>query len=129
MAVVGGPSQRQRDTYSRFLEVHQRTLDAVRPGISGADLHEAAARAYRDQGVPVRAMCGHNIGLVLHERPIVTDHEQWTVGEGMVMCIENGTAIAGYDERCSIEDTLVVTSTGAEILSTFSDTSEMTTIE
>ena len=37
MAVIGKPSQRQQDTYKKFLEVQLRSRQAARPGLTGEE--------------------------------------------------------------------------------------------
>ena len=55
--------------------------------------------------------------------------ERWEVEEGMVMCIENGSVEEEYDERYHIEDTILVTKNGYEMLSDYTSTMEMTVID
>ena len=128
MAVVGGPSDRQRDTYAKTYEVQQRSLAAVRPGVTGEELFNTSLQGYADLGLGTRPMVGHSIGLAVHERPILATGERWEVEEGMVMCIENGSVDEEYDERYHIEDTIVVTKNGYEMLSDYTSTAEMTVI-
>jgi Xaa-Pro aminopeptidase len=129
MAVVGRPSHRQRDTYKRFLEVHRRTVEAVRPGVTASHIYGVAKRAYEELGLPGRPHCGHSIGVSVHEAPMVAEDAHWVLEAGMVLCIENGGTIPEYRERYHIEDTLLVTPEGHEVLSTFSSTEEMVVIE
>ena len=131
MASVGTPSQRQRDAYSRTYEVQQRTIEAVRPGVPAQERFDTATRAYLDLGIGTRVMVGHSIGLLIHERPILAPGETWTVEEGMVLCIENGSTGPRYehDERYMTEDMVVVTSDGCELLSDYGPTDELLLIE
>ncbi|MDP6403426.1 MAG: Xaa-Pro peptidase family protein [SAR202 cluster bacterium] len=129
MAVVGKPSERQRETYARFYEAHQRSLAAVRPGITGEGLFDASMKGYQDLGLGPRGMVGHSIGLVIHERPVLATGEPWEVEEGMVMCIENGSIEEKYAERYHIEDAILVTKNGYEILSDYTDSTKMVVID
>ena len=45
------------------------------------------------------------------------------------MCIENGSVEEEYDERYHIEDTILVTKNGYEMLSDYTSTMEMTVID
>ncbi len=121
LAVVGNPSQRQEDTYARYLEVHQRTLDYVRPGVTGEEIFNFACDAYRDQGLSLPMMGGHSIGLVIHERPIIIPGDTWEVEEGMVMCIETVSSVEEYDEHYHLEDMIVVTNSGVEVMSDYTN--------
>ena len=131
MAAVGPPSQRQRDAYAKTYEVQRRTIEATRPGVTAKELFDTATRAYHDLGIGTRVMVGHSIGLVIHERPLLAPGETWTVEEGMVMCIENGSTGATYDhnERYMTEDMIVVTKDGCELLSDYGSTKELLVIE
>lgn len=130
MAAVGPPSQRQRDAYAKTYEVQRRTIEATRPGVTAKELFDTATRAYHDLGIGTRVMVGHSIGLVIHERPLLAPGETWTVEEGMVMCIENGSTGTTYDhnERYMTEDMIVVTKYGCELLSDYGSTEELLVI-
>lgn len=129
MAVIGKPSQRQTDTYAKFYEVQQRSLAATKPGVTGEELFDISIQAHRDLGLGDRVMVGHSIGLKIHERPIAAPGEPWVVEEGMVMCIENGSTEDEYNERYHIEDTILVTKDGYEMLSDYANSEEMLVIE
>jgi Xaa-Pro aminopeptidase len=111
--------------------VQRRTIEATRPGVTAKELFDTATQAYRDLGIGTRVMVGHSIGLVIHERPLLAPGETWTVEEGMVMCIENGSTGATYDhnERYMTEDMIVVTKYGCELLSDYGSTEELLVIE
>jgi Xaa-Pro aminopeptidase len=74
-------------------------------------------------------MVGHSTGLAIHERPIAAPGEPWEVEEGMVMCIENGSLVEEFSEQYHIEDTILVTKNGYEMLSDYSNAAEMMVIE
>jgi len=129
MAVIGKPSQRQQDTYKKFLEVQQRSLQAARPGVTGEELYDRSIQAHYDLGLGWRTMVGHSIGVTVHERPIAAPGEPWEFQEGMVLCIENGSTEQDYGERYHIEDTILVIKDGYEMLSDYTNTESMTVIE
>lgn len=126
MAVVGRPSDRQRAIYSACYAVQQRCLEALRPGISAQELFDLAEQAYRDEKLPItRTMYGHSIGLAVHERPTICNGDDWALEQGYVVCIENGYTDREQKERYHLEDTLVITESGYELLSDYANTSEM----
>ena len=129
MAVVGQPSQRQKDTYARFLEVQKESIAAARPGVTGEELFNVSIESHLKRGLGDRRMVGHSVGLAIHERPIASPGEPWVVEEGMVMCIENGSLETRYSERYHIEDTVLITKDGYELLSDYTSTDEMVVIE
>ena len=109
--------------------MQQRSLAATKPGVTGEELFDISIQAHRDLGLGDRVMVGHSIGLKIHERPIAAPGEPWVVEEGMVMCIENGSTEDEYNERYHIEDTILVTKDGYEMLSDYANSEEMLVIE
>lgn len=58
---------------------------------------------------------GHGIGLNVHEGPIISQKNEKTLKENMVIAIEPGIYVPGrYGVR--IEDTILITKDGAEVL-------------
>ena len=130
MAVVGPPSERQRAIYANCVEIQRRCLEALRPGVTGSDLYEVACQAYRAAGLPVtRSMFGHSIGLSVHERPIFCRGDDWALEPGAVVCVENGLTDLEHQERYHLEDMALITSTGHELLSTYTNTSTLFVID
>lgn len=119
LAVVGKPSQRQRDTYARYLDVHQRTLDFVRPGVTGEEIFDYACSLYREHGLSLPMMGGHSIGLIIHERPVIIPGDDCEVEEGMTMCIETVSSVEEHNEHYHLEDMIVVRDKGVEVLSDY----------
>jgi Xaa-Pro aminopeptidase len=69
--------------------------------------------------------CGHGIGLTLHDRPMIFySHREvgippHTLKAGMVMAFETYTGKKGGRDGVRIEDMVLVTETGYELLSLF----------
>ena len=123
-AFVGSPSPRQRDIYDRLYETHVETLDAIRPGLRAGDLYSVCQAAYQKVGLPFQmAHIGHGLGLGLHEYPMLKSTTDELLQPGMVMCIEPAyldPGAAGYH----IEDLVLVTENGREVLTDFTRASE-----
>ena len=119
LAVVGTLSPRQRDTYARYLDVHHRTLDFVKPGVTGEEIFDYACGLYREHELSLPMMGGHSIGLVIHERPVIIPGDDWEVEEGMTMCIETVSSVEEHNEHYHLEDMIVVTKNGVEVLSDY----------
>ncbi len=131
-AVVGQPSAEQVrhfDTARRLLEV---MVAEIRPGTSGKDLAEAAYPVYERSGFgDFAAWCretgfglpGHNIGLDVHEPPLLRGHDDAPLEPGQVVCIEpfvNEGGLVPFWEangKYSLEAVVLVTDDGHEILS------------
>lgn len=115
-AVVGSPTSHQTEVYDRLFDVHQATLDKIRPGATGAALYEACRRAFEGSGSIFRSpFIGHNMGLLVHEEPILTPTSTVPLEPNMVLAIEPFV----FDEgnMYHIEDMLVVTDSGCRLFS------------
>lgn len=121
---VGKLDAKKRRMYRAVLESQLAALDAVKPGVSCASVDRAARGALRGFG-PRHAgetleklfihSTGHGLGLEIHERPRVGRKEKTKLQPGMVITIEPGVYQEGVG-GVRIEDTVVVTATGCEIL-------------
>ena len=113
----GAPPKRVRDLYRAVLEAQLAGLDAVRPGIA-VNKVDAAARnvlkAHELDKVFVHST-GHGLGLDIHEAPRIGKKDKSKLRAGMVITIEPGAYIQGFG-GVRIEDTVLVTETGCEIL-------------
>ena len=122
-AVVGEPDDLQAARYAAILAGEEAQLQAVRPGISAEHLFEVAVKAVEASGLEPyrRHHCGHAIGLEVYERPVVAPGWPTTLEPGMVFCVETPYYEIGWGGMM-VEDALVVTTDGAEVL-TVSDRS------
>ena len=128
-AFVGEPGPRQRDIYDRLYQAHVETLQAIRPGLSVGDLFSICQAAYRKVGLPFQmAHIGHGLGLGLHEYPMLKPTTDERLQPGMVLCIEPAyldAGVAGYH----IEDLVLVTDDGRDVLTDYESASEAQVIE
>lgn len=114
---VGKLSPRLRRMYRAVLESQLAALDAVRPGATCGSVDLAARnvlRRYSLENFFIHST-GHGLGLEIHERPRLGRKERTRLQSGMVITIEPGV----YREDLGgvrIEDTIVVTASGCEIL-------------
>ena len=110
----------QRDAghlYESVREAQQAALDKVRPGVTVGEVDAAARKLLQNRklGRFFTHSTGHGLGLEIHEGPRVAAGQNERLQPGMVITIEPGVYLPGrYGVR--IEDTVVVTETGCEIL-------------
>ncbi len=114
---LGKLSAKIRRMYQAVLESQLAAIDAVKPGISCAQIDGAARGVLRGYGLDKLFVhsTGHGLGLEIHERPRVGRKEGTKLEAGMVITIEPGV----YEEGLGgirIEDTVVVTARGCEVL-------------
>jgi Xaa-Pro aminopeptidase len=107
--------------YEAVRDAQAAAIAAVRPGIPASDV-DGAARAVlesRGLGEAFGHGTGHGLGLEVHEDPRVgrprSDLPAAALQPGMVFTIEPGAYLPGFG-GVRIEDDVVVTDTGCEVL-------------
>ena len=120
---IGPASKSARDVHAAVLDAHARAIAAVRPGASRYEI-DAAARTSLDRAGMGEAFghgTGHGLGVEVHEDPRIVrrradaDTRDEAIMPGMVFTIEPGAYFPGWG-GVRIEDDVVVTDTGAELL-------------
>ncbi len=114
---VGRLGAKLRRMYRAVRESQLAASEAVRPGVSCTRVDRAARDVLRSFGLDKLFIhsTGHGLGLEIHERPRVGRKEATKLEAGMTITIEPGV----YEEGLGgvrIEDTVVVTPSGCEIL-------------
>jgi Xaa-Pro aminopeptidase len=114
---VGRPSAEARRVYEAVREAQQAALEAVRPGKTVGEVDAAARKLLhkRALGKYFTHSTGHGLGLEIHEAPRVAAGQTEVLRPGMVITIEPGVYLPG-EFGVRIEDTVVVTESGCEIL-------------
>ena len=114
---VGRPSREARGLYEAVLEAQRAAIAAVRPGVTAAEVDGASRRVLRKRRLAryFTHSTGHGLGLEVHELPRLAAGQTQKLEPGMVITIEPGAYVAGkWGVR--IEDVVVVTSSGCEVL-------------
>ena len=121
----GKPTPKQKDIYQRCYEMQVAGLELVRPGATTKDIAsvwpEASHWGFEKEEEAFGLAFGHGIGVGLWEFPIISrlyslDHPV-EIEPGMVFALETYEG-EGYD-GARIEDELVVTEDGCEIITKF----------
>jgi Xaa-Pro aminopeptidase len=116
-AASGGAPEEARRAYDAVKEAQQAAIAAVRPGISVAEVDEAARKVLRKAslGRYFTHSTGHGVGLEIHEPPKVAARQEEILQPGMVITIEPGVYFPGkWGVR--IEDMVAVNQSGCEVL-------------
>ncbi len=114
MAYVGSPSDEELETYHFMLNVQEDLVRNARRGTKCSELSKHCAKSLGSHKM-IHAL-GHGVGLLVHERPSLSQLDNTVLETGMVVTIEPGIYLQGkYGIR--IEDTLAVNPKSNEILS------------
>ncbi len=113
----GRPSRRLRGMYNAVLKAQLAAIDAVRPGITAAQVDRAARRVLETEGLGKEFVhsTGHGLGLEIHEGPRLGRRDKTKLEAGMAITIEPGAYIRDFG-GIRIEDTVLVTKNGCEVL-------------
>lgn len=117
--VVGDVDASQKDLWNKMLEMRQNALDMIRPGAHTAEIYQAYHDKSVGYGIKPLNFLGHGLGLGLHEDPYVGKYGDWVLQEGMVLCIEPYVVLADKDCGFQVEDEVLVTANGYELLTGF----------
>jgi Xaa-Pro aminopeptidase len=117
MVHVGRPTSKARQLYAAVLEAQQAALDSVRENVTASRVDRSARQVLDGYGLAPLFMhsTGHGLGLEIHEPPRLGKGDKTRLKAGMVVTIEPGVYLEGLG-GVRIEDTIVVTPKGCEIL-------------
>jgi Xaa-Pro aminopeptidase len=124
---VGSASPAQRDAYVRCREYMDQAIALVRPGATTADIVAVWPRAeefgFPNEEAAFALQYGHGVGLSIWEKPIFSrlvslDYPE-TLEEAMVFALETYWPAADGWSAARIEEEVVVTATGCEVITKF----------
>ena len=111
-AVVGKPTQEQKDIWAVLIEAKSKCESILRPGIQVPDLYQTYVNACRSGGIePTLKFLGHGIGLTIHEEPYITDTRKYPLGPNMTHTMEPLFMIPGK-MGFHVEDMYRITDSG-----------------
>jgi hypothetical protein len=115
--VVGTPDPAAAERIAVLVRAQQAAVDAVRPGVTAAEVDAAARTVLADAGLGEAFLhrTGHGIGVSVHEEPYIAPGNDLVLREGMAFSIEPGIYFAG-SWGARIEDIVIVTADGGERL-------------
>jgi Xaa-Pro dipeptidase len=127
--VIGTPSDEQRRLFDHVVAAQRVAFDALRPGVTCADVDGAVMRYFEDNDLLLywRQHTGHAIGLRNHEAPFLDIGDRTPIETGMVFTIEPGL----YDDELGgfrHSDTVVVVEDGIELLTSYPSDLESLTL-
>ncbi len=124
---VGWATDSQRDAYKQAREWMDTALDAIRPGVGSdqvaAVLPKAQDFGFENELAAFGLQFAHGLGLGLHERPIISRlnsmKDPVELRAGMVFAMETYCPASDGISAARIEEEVVVTDYGIEVLTRF----------
>ena len=128
---MGEPPEWLVEYHRLCLEALERSYEAIRPGVTGAEVFGAACDVFEREGYPTQRTkqegkvldegfyhsLGHGVGLEVHEAPVLGRSDEELVA-GDVVAVEPGLYRRGFG-GCRLEDLVLVTEDGGEILADY----------
>ena len=114
---LGKPTKRIRDLYAAVLEAQLAGIHAVRAGTTAGAVDSATRKVLKKHKLDKAFIhsTGHGLGLEIHESPRLGKNDPTPLAAGMTVTIEPGAYIEGFG-GIRIEDTVLVTENGCEVL-------------
>jgi Xaa-Pro dipeptidase len=119
--VAGEPTDEQARVFATLCAAQRASIEAIRPGVTGAEVDEAGRAVIRDAGYgkAFPHITGHGLGFGYHESsPKLAPDSKDVLEEGMLTSVEPGiyfTPVGGF----RVEEDVLVTKSGAEVLGEF----------
>ncbi len=117
MAVMGEPAASPDAVHPALQAAVEAAIDAARAGVLASAPHAAALEAARAAGLTTYDAegAGHGIGLEPYEEPLLSPATATPLLAGEVLCVE-ATHLELGSAGHGVRDTVVVTTSGAQVL-------------
>jgi len=124
---VGSANRALVDAYARARDILDRAISMIRPGVTTAEVVETFPKAqefgFPDEEAAFALQYGHGVGLSIWEKPIFSrlvsfDYPE-TIEQGMVFALETFWPTTDGWSAARIEEQLVVTADGCEVITRF----------
>jgi Xaa-Pro aminopeptidase len=124
---VGRATQSHRDAYRRARELIDAAIEMVKPGVGTDEIArlwpDATEFGFENEYEAFGLQFGHGLGLGLHERPVISKLNSLSdpveIQEGMVFALETFWPADDGHSAARIEEEVVVTADGSELLTLF----------
>ncbi len=115
--LVGGDGGEFEKIYRIVKEAQERAIERIRVGVPLSEVDRAARERIEAAGFGPHFShgTGHGVGIAVHEWPTVSSESSQVAEEGMVITIEPAIYLPEWG-GVRIEDMVLITSSGAEVL-------------
>jgi Xaa-Pro aminopeptidase len=125
--VLGSASQAQVDAYKRCRYYLDAAINVIKPGVTTADVVKLWPKAeefgFANEEACFALQYGHGVGLAIWEKPVfsrlVSFDSPQVIEEGMVFALETFWPASDGWSAARIEEQLVVTKDGVEVITRF----------
>ena len=90
LAILGKPDAEQQAGYDLTLDVHRKTIEKCRPGVTAGEIYEFVASEFRKKKIDYTAsLVGHGMGPWFHQQePVLRRNSEVVLEKGMLLAIE-----------------------------------------
>ena len=113
---LGWPTPRMEAAYRAIRAANEAVEAAIRPGVTGAQMHELAEQVLAEHGFAGKMGhgLGHGVGIDIHELPNLSPRNPNPLAAGNVVTVEPGVYLPG-EFGMRLEDFGVVTEDGFSV--------------
>jgi Xaa-Pro aminopeptidase len=90
LAILGTPSDEQQRGYDLTLDVHRKTLEHCRAGVTAGEVYDLAFQEFKRKGIDYTAsLVGHGMGPWFHQQePVLRRGSKAVLEKGMILAVE-----------------------------------------
>jgi len=111
------PTDRFRTVLEAVQEAQRQAIAALRPGLTGAEVHQIAVNCFAARGMAnaFTHSLGHGVGLETHEEPRLGPRSKTVLKPGMIVTVEPGLYYPGWG-GVRWEHMVLITEDGCRVL-------------
>ena len=114
---TGRATPAHHENYELVIRAHEAAVAAAKPGALAKDVFFASLDILEQSSLRTLDMCGHAIGMEVHEPPMLTPYDETRLEPGMTFAVEPWLYdTEGLGLFC-VEEIVQITEGGAQILS------------